>query len=224
MRLSVIPYYLVDRQLADVEGVSQERRRNLALLAGLVGPSLLPAIVVIAGNEAAAAATASTPAPTTTATPAEPTTGTTLAVVPTVEPGTPFADGAAALKTARFNARRVDVTGTDTPRDQVIRQDPAGGEFRSPGTTVTLFVSGGDAPSATDLKTVPKVLGKSANEAVRLIEAAGLDATVLAKFVDPKDQQIGLVVAQNPSPGSRVAANDDVEITVPAPRRAAEPA
>lgn len=79
---------------------------------------------------------------------------------------------------------------------QVISQVPAADADLRRGTPVDLTVSKGPAPVE-----VPDVTGRSEQEAVRLIEDAGLEATVSPERVNSADIPKGSVASQNPASG-----------------------
>jgi serine/threonine-protein kinase len=88
----------------------------------------------------------------------------------------------------------------------VIRSVPPAGTTASRGETVTLIVSKG-----LDLVTVPTVVGLDEAEAEAELEDAGLIADVNP---EDSDQPEGLVLSQDPGPGSRVERNEVVTIAV----------
>ncbi|MGW9405688.1 Stk1 family PASTA domain-containing Ser/Thr kinase [Arthrobacter sp. NPDC055585] len=84
----------------------------------------------------------------------------------------------------------------DVPAGQVIAQVPAADTDLRRGAPVDLQVSKGPAPVE-----VPAVAGKTEQEAVRLIEEAGLVATVSPERVNSTEVAKGSVAAQNPASG-----------------------
>ncbi len=88
----------------------------------------------------------------------------------------------------------------------VIAQTPEGGAQISEGQTVTLVVSTG-----SELHKVPRVVGLTAEDAIEAITSAGF----VAEAVDaPSQEPAGLVVSQNPRPGSRIEEGASITITV----------
>jgi eukaryotic-like serine/threonine-protein kinase len=89
----------------------------------------------------------------------------------------------------------------------VFRQDPEAGRRINPATdSVTLFVSTGPPTVA-----VPDVRGRSRDEAVAALTAAGLVAQVRAV---PSNEPPNTVVAQDPRPGTEVEEGATVRINV----------
>ncbi|MFZ3415227.1 Stk1 family PASTA domain-containing Ser/Thr kinase [Arthrobacter sp. 3Tela_A] len=84
----------------------------------------------------------------------------------------------------------------DVPAGQVLAQVPSPDADLRRGTPVDLTVSKGPAPVE-----VPAVAGKTEEEAVRLIEAAGLEASVSSERINSTDIPKGSVAAQNPASG-----------------------
>jgi serine/threonine-protein kinase len=94
------------------------------------------------------------------------------------------------------------------PAGEVLRQSPSAGTRVEPGSTVSLVV----ARSKQKAK-VPNVIGKERREAVEAIREAGL-----APFVEEEEteveSQIGRVLDQFPTPGSRQPEGAEVTIVV----------
>ena len=84
----------------------------------------------------------------------------------------------------------------DVPAGQVLAQVPAADADLRRGTPVDLTVSKGPAPVE-----VPVVAGKTEQEAVRLIQEAGLAASVSPERINSTDVPKGSVAVQNPSSG-----------------------
>ena len=94
------------------------------------------------------------------------------------------------------------------PAGNVIDQDPPPGTKVDPGSTVRIVVSSG--PESVP---VPGVIGLTSDEAVSVLEDAGLRPNVRTVTVaDPT--QDGLVIAQAPEQGSTAVAGDRVRINV----------
>ncbi|MDQ0769717.1 serine/threonine protein kinase/beta-lactam-binding protein with PASTA domain [Pseudarthrobacter defluvii] len=79
----------------------------------------------------------------------------------------------------------------------VLSQDPAAGTPARHGTPVAIVVSKGPQPIA-----VPSVIGKSEDDAVAAVEAAGLTAEVAPDEVFDRDVPAGDVVRQSPANGT----------------------
>lgn len=84
----------------------------------------------------------------------------------------------------------------DIPAGQVLAQVPAADAELRRGTPVDLTVSKGPAPVE-----VPAVAGLSQDEAVKRIEAAGLEAAVEPERVNSRDIAKGSVAVQSPEGG-----------------------
>jgi eukaryotic-like serine/threonine-protein kinase len=105
-----------------------------------------------------------------------------------------------------------------SPQGQVIRQSPSAGTQVEPGSTVTLIVSKGEEEEKE--AKVPNVIGKERREAVEAIRAAGLTPAVEEEETEVPSK-VGRVLDQFPPPGSELAPNSTVTITVG--KRGAEP-
>lgn len=79
----------------------------------------------------------------------------------------------------------------------VLSQDPAAGTLARHGTPVAIAVSKGPQPIA-----VPSVIGKSEDDAVAAIEAAGLTARVAPDAVFDRNIPEGDVASQSPANGT----------------------
>jgi serine/threonine-protein kinase len=92
---------------------------------------------------------------------------------------------------------------SSAPKDEVINSNPPEGSDVEKGSTVTLYVSRGEA-------SVPNVVGKSVSDARSTLEDAGFDVEVSG----PDD---GTVTEQDPGAGEDLAQGETVEITSEAP-------
>ncbi|MGH2817861.1 MAG: Stk1 family PASTA domain-containing Ser/Thr kinase [Actinomycetota bacterium] len=127
--------------------------------------------------------------------------------VPNVE-GLPLDEATNELRDARLavgETRRE--ASEEVPEDEVISQDPAGGEEVDRGSEVDLVVSSG--PEAV---TVPNVINQTEDSAIEEIRAAGLNEEVDRAPSDDVDE--GLVISQDPGPGEEAASGDTVRILV----------
>lgn len=95
---------------------------------------------------------------------------------------------------------------------RIISQAPAARELRARGTTVDIVVSSGKAPVR-----VPDVRGLSEDRAKELLFSRKLNPVV--KETCDRGQGGGTVVQQSPEPGTQVAEDSDVTITVNRPVR-----
>ncbi|MDP9298295.1 MAG: penicillin-binding transpeptidase domain-containing protein, partial [Actinomycetota bacterium] len=111
-----------------------------------------------------------------------------------------------ALHAAGFGTS-VQVVGDAAHQGTVIGQSPAGHSGAPPGTIVTIQVSSGVAP----VLRVPDVVGMGATQASSTLEQAGF-VVAIVKHHDPP--HAGVVTAQSPAPGTKVAKGTTVTIVV----------
>lgn len=97
-------------------------------------------------------------------------------------------------------------------RDMVIAQDPPAGTPIEKGGSVSLLVSLGKKGR---LYVTPRLLGKKAEEAVRLVDRMGLQHRVLSRTstTGPQGSE-RIIVSQKPNPGYPLAADGVVELVV----------
>ena len=116
--------------------------------------------------------------------------------------GRPVGEALAILQSAGLRAEATgDVSGV------VARQTPGPDAKVAPGTLVLLEAAPGGP--AQGLVIVPDVRGRSMTDAAMLLEKAGLRIVI---------QGTGLAAAQNPAPGSSVAAGSPVAVAFEPPR------
>jgi eukaryotic-like serine/threonine-protein kinase len=116
-------------------------------------------------------------------------------------------EAAAALLTQaglRTDFKNVD---SDKPVNTVTAVEKAGEQVEK-GTTITVSISRGN------LVPVPSVLGKTQEDAINALQQVGLNANV--KQGDPSPSP-GLVVAQNPGAGKKLAKGRSVTIVISQP-------
>jgi serine/threonine-protein kinase len=116
-------------------------------------------------------------------------------------------EAAAALLTQaglRTDFKNVD---SDKPVNTVTAVEKAGEQVER-GTTITVSISRGN------LVPVPSVLGKTQEDAINALQQVGLNANV--KQGDPSPSP-GLVVAQNPGAGKKLAKGRSVTIVISQP-------
>jgi beta-lactam-binding protein with PASTA domain len=111
-----------------------------------------------------------------------------------------------ALRKAGFNVKVAKQYSDDVPAGTVISSSPAQGQTLERGKTVTLTVSRG--PQGVE---VPKLTGLQQDAAEQQLSGAGLRADVTQK---ESDEAAGTVLSQDPQPGTKVAKNSTVELTV----------
>jgi eukaryotic-like serine/threonine-protein kinase len=128
-----------------------------------------------------------------------------IAIPPVV--GVPYEQAAAELQAAGFAVARSDVDSND-PKGTVVQQNPPANSLASKGSTVTLSVSKGP----TDL-VVPDVSSFSRSDAIATLRNSGFKAVVESS--DVQDPLLdGVVLFQNPGPGTSAKPGSTVTITV----------
>jgi serine/threonine-protein kinase len=121
--------------------------------------------------------------------------------------GQPYLNAKSALEGQGFAVKRVYVQSDQAP-GVVVSETPSPGQPSQRGATITLSVSKG--PSTTQ---VPTVLNLNQAEAEQRITDAGLTPSVAYQPVTDPSQD-GIVIDQNPGPGSGAKTGDVVIITV----------
>ncbi|MBB1242666.1 Stk1 family PASTA domain-containing Ser/Thr kinase [Streptomyces durbertensis] len=123
--------------------------------------------------------------------------------VPTVT-GLPAAEAREALTGAGFKVKvAAERVHSERKPGEVVRQSPEAGATGARGDTVTLTLSKGP-----EMVTVPDVVGKDEDEAVRLLKAAGFDVTVRRVFFT------GSVFSQSVDGGEQAAKGSSITIWV----------
>ncbi len=150
-----------------------------------------------------------------------------------------------ALQSTGFEVAGVVEQPAQAAEGTVLYTDPAAGSALEPGTGVTLVVSSGAQPPASgggveepappgdedggstggsdeeDMVSVPDITGRQSEQAVMILESAGLRAEVSGAF---GGEESGTVVATDPPAGSTVEEGTTVTLTViDGPRPAAAP-
>jgi len=125
-------------------------------------------------------------------------------VVPTVI-GKNQDDATATLKGEGLKVKVVSAQN-DAPAGQVFDQNPKPEAKAKKGDTVTISVSSGP-----QMVAVPAMVGKPQDDATNDLDQLGLTAIVRQQN---SDQPSGTVIAQDPAPGTQVAKNSSVTITV----------
>ncbi len=123
--------------------------------------------------------------------------------------GLSFEQAVVVLERAELRMGRVSEVETETsPPGIVLTQRPEPGASLSPGTAVDVTVS-----RSPVLTTVPNVAGISEAEALRRLRDAGLVPG--ARVRAPSDVlPAGTVITTQPGPGTRVAVDSVIEVTV----------
>ncbi len=112
-----------------------------------------------------------------------------------------FADAKAALANVQLKAKQVEVFSDTVPAGQVVSTQPAAGASAPRGATVTVNVSKGP-----DLIAIPAIGHKKLDDAIAILEAAGLQA---GQVYGPAK---GRPISTNPGEGSMVPRGSAVDI------------
>jgi serine/threonine-protein kinase len=102
------------------------------------------------------------------------------------------------------------VANDNIPADTILSQSPQSGADVEPGSVVMASVSAGPAPVQ-----VPSVGGRVVDEAVGLLQSAGLDANIL--YVVDSSVQTGTVMNQTPAADARAKKGSAVQLDVAVP-------
>ena len=113
----------------------------------------------------------------------------------------------ALLEGESLAARKRKAATRNVPKGEIYRQQPAAGATVTRGDTVTFWVSSGP-PRVT----VPDVVGYSSGDAGAMLEAEGFVVNI--DYVAGWGEFPGDVVGQDPVPGTRLRAGDEVVIQV----------
>lgn len=130
--------------------------------------------------------------------------GAQLVKVPDVT-GKTKADAQRILEQAGFKVKVTEAFSDAVAKGMVISQDPSPGVSLDAGGTVTITVSKGP-----DQVTVPDVTDMTEEDAISTLEALGL--LVDAEYVVSPD--VGIVLNQNPLPGTKVNKGSTVRLTI----------
>ena len=120
--------------------------------------------------------------------------------------GLPERLAVAELEERGFEVERRRESSTERRRGQVFNQSPDAGTKLPKGESVIIFVSTGPP-----MKDVPRVVGKTYDEAVDILNDSGLDARRDEVF---SEKPPGEVVEQDPAPGTTVREGSVVELSV----------
>ncbi len=112
------------------------------------------------------------------------------------------------LQQQQFNVKTVTDSASTKPQGTVVRQSPQAGTLRLPGTTVTIYVSGGGS-------AVPNVVGDPAATAQQILQSQGFNVQVNT-VAGPAGALPGLVFHQSPAAGQNLAPGATVVIFVAA--------
>jgi eukaryotic-like serine/threonine-protein kinase len=119
--------------------------------------------------------------------------------------GLPVDQALARLRSANLEGRSVEVDSTQ-PKDLVVGQTPAGGGQANRGSTVALRVSKGQS-----LVTVPLVRGLTEASATATLNRLGFRLSVSRI---PGTQPKGIVISQEPAPGTKAPKGSVVGLNV----------
>lgn len=116
------------------------------------------------------------------------------------------------LANAGLAVDRKDTPSTQAAAGIVIRQEPAPLTTASPGSTVTVYVSQGSAPT-TGKVIMPNVIGKRWAEAQEILTSAGL------KIISVRQQDVdlvppGCVLSTTPPPGTELNPGAEIAVAV----------
>ena len=106
----------------------------------------------------------------------------------------------------RKNIKKKEEASADIPEGAVIRTDPVPGSLLAKDGVVTIYVSTG-----IEMVDVPDLVGKTKEEALKLLEDAGLVAEVKEEFSSGTK---GTVIYQDISYGDEIEVGSTVKITV----------
>jgi beta-lactam-binding protein with PASTA domain len=119
--------------------------------------------------------------------------------------GLSLGEATARLQEAGLKSRTVKIASS-RPKDRVIRQSPPAGADAKKGTTVVLTISRGARPVA-----VPTVKGLTEASATATLDRLGFLVSVSRI---PSSRPRGIVISQEPAPGTRAAKGSVVGINV----------
>ena len=111
------------------------------------------------------------------------------------------------LSNAGFASTTREEPNDDVDEGRVISQDPPSGASVTKGSEVTIVVSSGSTTAE-----VPNVVGQSEGVAANQLGQAGLTVNTESQFSD--SVPAGVVVTQDPPPGTRLNRNSAVTIVV----------
>jgi membrane peptidoglycan carboxypeptidase len=129
------------------------------------------------------------------------------AVVPSVV-GMSESDARSAISGAGLNPAVSYAYSDSVAKGVVISQSPLGGTTVNAGSSISISVSQGSAPSSN----VPGVVGMSETAAKEAISSAGFTYKVVYSPTD--ESQVGIVISQFPGAGAAAGPGSQVIITV----------
>ena len=115
----------------------------------------------------------------------------------------------AQLQSTGLKTNVVEEASPTVPKGFVVRTSPAFNTRVPSGTTVDVIVSSGK-----EITEVPDVKGKNTEEALTILEEAGLKLATTVKEENSKDVAKDLIMEQSPAAGSQVSKGTEITITV----------
>jgi len=104
------------------------------------------------------------------------------------------------------------VSSASAERDLVLAQDPQYGSPLDRGGKVNLLVSAGRKPQVL---VMPKLIGRKAEEAVKLLERSGLQYRLISRAATTRAQAGDrMVVSQRPGAGSPIASDAVADMVI----------
>ena len=104
-----------------------------------------------------------------------------------------------------------EISDDEVAEGKVVKTNPPSGAKRTKGTTVTIFVSTGDAKI-----TVEDYTGKNYLEVKGALEAQGITVYITYEEVkNPEDYESGEIMKQSVEAGQKLSVRDSIELFVP---------
>ncbi|WP_409184017.1 Stk1 family PASTA domain-containing Ser/Thr kinase [Amycolatopsis sp. VS8301801F10] len=121
--------------------------------------------------------------------------------------GKDYATAKQILENAGFQVKRTD-QASDQPKDQVINQQPNGGNL-PPNSTVRLTVSSG--PQQIQM---PDLTGMTEDQATQKLQSMGWSGSIQTQTTHSGSGQPNTVVKQNPQAGSQISPTQSITLTI----------
>ncbi|ATY16931.1 serine/threonine protein kinase [Amycolatopsis sp. AA4] len=121
--------------------------------------------------------------------------------------GKDYATAKQIIQNAGFKPQRVD-QASDQPKDQVIEQQPNGGNL-PPNSPVKLIVSTG--PQQIQM---PDLTGMTQDQATRQLQSLGWSGSIQTQSTSSGSGKPNTVVKQNPQAGSQISPNQTIVLTI----------
>lgn len=104
-----------------------------------------------------------------------------------------------------------EISDDEVDEGKVVKTNPPSGAKRTKGTTVTIFVSTGDAKI-----TVEDYTGKNYLEIKGALEAQGITVYITYEEVkNPEDYESGKIIKQSIEAGQKLSVKDSIELFIP---------